>query len=98
AVEKPVWEADLGQHGRLIQAAVSQIVDGGEGTATHERRVARHGGAEVDGNESSLPVVAVKDVGTEQVAGDFEGGAGEQREADVVVRVIATGIAIQLWT
>src|SRR3954471_21979309 len=66
-------------------------MDGEEGTDAGEGRVARKRGPEVDRDEAGLPVVAVENVGGKEVARHAQGGAGEDSEANVIVRVVDAG-------
>ena len=60
-----------------------------------ESGVSGKGGAQVGGHKPGLPIVAMKDIGAEKVAGHGQGRARENGEADVVIGIIHAGFAIE---
>ena len=72
-------------------------MDGEQRAAAEKGRVGGEGGAQVGGHQSRLPVVAVEDVGAEQEAGDAERGAAEDGKANVVVRIVQAGFAVEAF-
>ena len=85
----------LRQRGFREQSLVSQVVDGEQRAAAEKGRVGGEGGAQVGGHQPALPVVAMKDVGSKQDAGHAQRGAAEHGKANVVVRVVHAGFAVE---
>src|SRR5262249_18225308 len=79
------------------EALVSQVVDGEDSPAAEERGVGSERRAQVRGYQSGLPVVAVKDVGTEKMSRHADGGAGQHGETDVVVGVVEAVLAVEAF-
>lgn len=86
----PREEKLLGR-GRRKRALIRSIVDGEHGGGAAQQRVSRIGGAQVERDESRLPIVDVEDVGDAELLGGFQYGAAEEAEAFGVVRVVAAG-------
>src|ERR1019366_9064500 len=91
-------EGDFGESGLGEQALVSQVMNSEQGPAAEKGGVGRESGAQVGGQEAGLPVVAVKDIGSKQDAGNAEGGAAEYGKTNVVVRVVQTGFAVEAFS
>src|ERR1019366_84594 len=90
-------EGDFGESGLGEQALVSQVMNSEQGPAAEKGGVGRESGARAGGQEPGLPVVAVKDTGSNQGGGNAEGGAAEYGKTNVVVRVVQTGFAVEAF-
>lgn len=54
----------------------------------------REDGVQVQGHQSRGPIVHVKDIGAKNVSGDFERGAAQQTEPNVIIAVIPAALVI----
>ena len=88
-------QSGFGQLRRLEQPLIAEIVNGQQSFRSGELRIAGQRIAQVNRQEAGLPVVAVENIGVKEMAGDFECGAGQNREPDVIIGVIAAGVAIK---
>jgi hypothetical protein len=76
------------QRVRRKQSLVAHVVDGEHGGGGPEDGIAGVAGAQQHGNQRRLPVVTMKHLGHAQDFGRFQHGAGVEREALGVVRII----------
>src|SRR6185312_13070168 len=94
-IKEVAGEADLAEAGSGEESLVAEVVDGEERLRAGEVRIAGEGFAEKHGQQTCLPVEAMKYIGGENATGNFQRGAREDGEADVVIGVIALLIAIE---
>ncbi len=88
-------QGHIRQRGLGKQPLVAQVVDGEQGADAQIGRVRGRRRAQIGRHQSRLPVVAMEDLGAEQIARHAQGRAREYGEPDVVIRIIQAGLPVE---